>query len=225
MGETIRLSASDGHEFAAYRADPQVAPKGALVVIQEIFGVNAHIRSVCDGFAAEGYAAIAPALFDRVERGVELGYDEPDRERGRGIRGRLDWDDVLQDVEAAADAVRPAGKTGVVGVVGYCYGGSVAWLAATRLNFDAAVSYYGGNVADFAAETPNCPVIMHIGDQDASIPAEKIDVIRNAQPDIPVYIYEGASHGFNCDHRDSFNEAAATIARRRTLTFLAEQIG
>ena len=222
MGKTIELSASDGHGFEAYRADPQATPKGALVIIQEIFGVNAHIRSVCDGFAADGYAAIAPALFDRLERGVELGYDEPDRERGRGIRGRLDWDDVLKDVKAAADAVRSAGKTGVVG---YCYGGSVAWLAATRLDFDAVVSYYGGNVADFAAETPRCPVIMHIGDQDASIPAEKIEIIKNAQPDIPVYIYEGVGHGFNCDERESFNELAATIARQRTLTFLARHIG
>lgn len=222
MGSTIQLTASDGHEFAAYRADPDATPKGALVVIQEIFGVNAHIRSVCDGFAAEGYVAVAPALFDRIERGVELGYDEADRERGRAIRGQIDWDDVLKDVAAAADAVRAAGRTGVVG---YCYGGSVAWLAATRLDFDAAVSYYGANVAEFADEKPNCPVIMHIGDQDASIPADKIEVIKAAQPDIPVYIYEGAGHGFNCDARDSFDELAATIARQRTINFLNRYIG
>lgn len=222
MGSTIQLTASDGHEFAAYRADPDATPKGALVVIQEIFGVNAHIRSVCDGFAAEGYVAVAPALFDRIERGVELGYDEADRERGRAIRGQIDWDDALKDVAAAADAVRAAGRAGVVG---YCYGGSVAWLAATRLDFDAAVSYYGANVAEFADEKPNCPVIMHIGDQDASIPADKIEVIKAAQPDIPVYIYEGAGHGFNCDARDSFNELAATIARQRTINFLNRYIG
>lgn len=222
MGKTIRLTAGDGHELDAYQADPDGAPKGAIVIIQEIFGVNSHIRSVCDGYAADGYVAIAPALFDRVERGIELGYVEPDMSRGREIRGKLSWDGALADVKAAADAVKSAGK---VAVVGYCYGGSVAWLTATRLDVDAVVSYYGGNVADFAEEQAKCPVIMHIGDQDNSIDAGKIETIKNAQPDIPVYVYRGAGHGFNCDQRGSYHEESAKVARGRSLEFLAEHIG
>jgi carboxymethylenebutenolidase len=222
MGNTIRLTAGDGHELDAYQADPDGAPRGAIVIIQEIFGVNSHIRSVCDGYAADGYVAIAPALFDRVERGIELGYVEPDMSRGRETRGHLSWDGALADVKAAADAVASVGK---VAVVGYCYGGSVAWLAATRLDFAAVVSYYGGNVAEFAGEQANCPVIMHIGDQDKSIDAARIETIKNAQPDIPVYIYEGAGHGFNCEQRGSYDEEATKVARGRTLEFLAEHIG
>ncbi|MCH8197371.1 MAG: dienelactone hydrolase family protein [Proteobacteria bacterium] len=222
MGKTIQLTAGDGHGLDAYQADPDGAPKGAIVIIQEIFGVNSHIRSVCDGYAADGYVAIAPALFDRVERGIELGYVEPDMSRGRETRGKLSWDGALADVSAAADAVEAAGK---VAVVGYCYGGSVAWLAATRLDFAAVVSYYGGNVAEFAEEQPKCPVILHIGDQDKAIDAGKIETIKNAQPDIPLYIYEGAGHGFNCEQRGSYDEEATKVARGRTLAFLAEHIG
>ena len=222
MGKTIQLTAGDGHGLDAYQADPDGAPKGAIVIIQEIFGVNSHIRSVCDGYAADGYVAIAPALFDRVERGIELGYVEPDMSRGRETRGKLSWDGALADVSAAADAVEAAGK---VAVVGYCYGGSVAWLAATRLDFAAVVSYYGGNVAEFAEEQPKCPVILHIGDQDKAIDAGKIETIKNAQPDIPLYIYEGAGHGFTCEQRGSYDEEATKVARGRTLAFLAEHIG
>lgn len=222
MGKTIQLTASDGHNFDAYQADPDGTPKGAIVLIQEIFGINSHIRNVCDGYAADGYVTIAPALFDRVERGVELGYDEEGRNSGIGIRRQLQWDDVLKDVQASADAVSSAGKTAVVG---YCFGGSVAWLAATRLSLDCAVSYYGGNVSDFAEEQPKCPVIFHIGDQDNAIPAEKIETIRKAQPDLPLYIYQGAGHGFNCDQRGSWNEAAATLARSRSIEFLSQNIG
>ena len=222
MGKTIQLTAGDGHGLDAYQADPDGAPKGAIVIIQEIFGVNSHIRSVCDGYAADGYVAIAPALFDRVERGIELGYVEPDMSRGRETRGKLSWDGALADVSAAADAVEAVGK---VAVVGYCYGGSVAWLAATRLDFAAVVSYYGGNVAEFAEEQPKCPVILHIGDQDKAIDAGKIETIKNAQPDIPLYIYEGAGHGFNCEQRGSYDEEATKVARGRTLAFLAEHIG
>ncbi len=222
MGNIIQLTASDGHTFDAYQADPDGAPKGAIVLIQEIFGINSHIRDVSDGFAADGYVTIAPALFDRLERGVELGYDEAGRDTGVGIRRKLEYDDVLNDVQAAADAVSSAGKTAVVG---YCFGGSIAWLGATRLNFDCAVSYYGGNVAEFADEQPKCPVIFHIGDQDNAIPAEKIEIIRKAQPDLPLYIYEGAGHGFNCDQRGSWNEAASTLARSRTIELLSQNIG
>ncbi len=222
MGNIIQLTASDGHTFDAYQADPEGTPKGAIVLIQEIFGINSHIRDVCDGYAADGYVTIAPALFDRVESGVELGYDEEGRNAGIGIRKQLQWDDVLKDVEASGAAVKSAGKTGVVG---YCFGGSVAWLAATRLNFDCAVSYYGGNVSDFAEEQNKCPVIFHIGDQDNAIPEEKIEIIRKAKPDLPLYVYEGAGHGFNCDTRGSWNEAAAVLARSRYIEFLSQNIG
>ncbi|HSR54853.1 MAG TPA: dienelactone hydrolase family protein [Alphaproteobacteria bacterium] len=221
MGQTVKLTAADGFELDAYRADPAGTPKGAVVIIQEIFGVNKHIKEVCDGYAADGYVAIAPALFDRVEKGMELGYDPESQETGKSTRGKLNWDDSLADAQAAAEAVRDAGK---VAIIGYCFGGSVAWLAATRGNFDAAVSYYGGNAADFADEKPKCPIICHIGTEDRGIGPEKVEKIKSAQPDVPVYMYEGAGHGFNCDHRGSYHEESAKLARQRTLDFLEEHI-
>jgi carboxymethylenebutenolidase len=221
MGQTVKLTAADGFELDAYRADPAGTPKGAVVIIQEIFGVNKHIKEVCDGYAADGYVAIAPALFDRVQKGMELGYDPESQETGKSTRGQLNWDDSLADAQAAADAVRDAGK---VAIIGYCFGGSVAWLAATRGNFDASVSYYGGNAADFADEKPKCPIICHIGTEDRGIGPEKVEKIKSAQPDVPVYMYEGAGHGFNCDHRGSYHEESAKLARQRTLDFLAEHI-
>ena len=222
MGKTITLKASDGHELSAYRADPAGTARGGLVVIQEIFGVNSHIRAVADGFAAEGYAAGAPALFDRVERGVELGYEEDGRTRGRGIRADIAWDDALQDVAAAVAAL--SGKP--VGVVGYCWGGSLAWLAATRIaGIAASVGYYGGQIKDFKDEAPRCPVMLHFGTEDASIPMDAVAAVQAAQPDIPVHIYEGAGHGFNCDQRGSYHAQAATTARARTLAFLKENVG
>jgi carboxymethylenebutenolidase len=223
MGKMVQLTASDGHKFGAYRADPSGKPRGAIVVIQEIFGANHHIKAVADGYAKDGYVAIAPALFDRVSPNMELGYGPEDQEKGRNTRQQLKWDQVLADVQASHDAVADAGK---VGVVGYCFGGSVAWLAATRLNgFSASVSYYGGNVADFANEKPKCPVICHIGAEDKSINAEKVAIIKQAQPNMPVYVYEKSGHGFNCDERGSYNEAAAKTARERSLEFLRKHIG
>ena len=177
MGTNIKLTASDGHTLDAYRADPTTAPKGGLVVVQEIFGVNAHIRTVTDGFAAEGYAAIAPAFFDRTETGVELGYEEPDLSRGRTLRAELGWDETILDVVAAVEALDAAGK---IGVVGYCWGGSVAWLAACRLNLAAAVGYYGGQVIDFKDEKAGCPVMLHFGETDAGIPLSDVDAVRGA---------------------------------------------
>ena len=222
MGKTITLKASDGHELSAYRADPAGTARGGLVVIQEIFGVNSHIRAVADGFAAEGYAAVAPALFDRVERGVELGYEEDGRTRGRGIRADIQWDDAVKDVAAAVAAL-----SGVaVGVVGYCWGGSLAWLAATRIaGVAASVGYYGGQIKDFRDEAPHCPVMLHFGTEDASIPMDAVAAVQAAQPDIPVHIYEGAGHGFNCDQRGSYHAVAAATARERTLAFLRENVG
>ncbi len=216
MGTHIKLTASDGHTFDAYRADPATPPKAGLVVVQEIFGVNAHIRAVTDSFASQGYAAIAPAFFDRTETGVELGYEEPDLTRGRTLRAELGWDETILDVVAAADALEPAGK---IGVVGYCWGGSVAWLAACRLNLAAAVGYYGGQVIDFKDEKANCPVMLHFGETDAGIPLSDVDTVRAAQPDVPIHIYP-AGHGFNCDHRGSYDAESAKLALERTLSFL-----
>ena len=222
MGQNVKLTAADGFELDAYRADPEGTPKGAVVIIQEIFGVNSHIRDVCDGYAADGYVAIAPALFDRVEKGLELGYDPDSQEKGKATRAGLNWDDSLADAQAAAETVRDAG---MVAIIGYCFGGSVAWLGATRGNYDASVSYYGGNAADFADETPKCPIICHIGTEDRGIGPDKVEKIKSSQPDVPVYMYEGAGHGFNCNVRGSWHEEAAKLARERTLAFLAEHIG
>lgn len=222
MGQTITLTAADGHELQAYRADAEGAPRGGLVVIQEIFGVNGHIRDVCEGFAAEGYAAIAPAVFDRVERGVELEYDDDGITRGRALRAELGWEEAMADVEAAAGALRPSGK---VGVVGYCWGGSLAWLAACRLDVACAVGYYGGQIIGFNDETPRCPVILHFGEIDASISMDDVDAIRAAHADVPVHVYGGAGHGFNCDRRASYHAESAKTARARTLAVFAENVG
>src|SRR5688500_14568063 len=163
MGEKLTLNAEDGHKLSAYRATPSGTPRGALVVVQEIFGVNSHIKKVCDGFAADGYVALAPALFDRVEPGYETGYAQEDIERGRNVRQKLGWDLIVMDTRAAVEELKKTGHK--IGVVGYCMGGSVAWLAATRIpGVSAAVGYYGGAVAEFANEQPRCPVLLHFGE-------------------------------------------------------------
>ncbi len=222
MGEMIQLKASDGHELVAYVAEPDGEPRGGIVVIQEIFGVNSHVRAIADGFAADGYRVIAPAMFDRIERNVDLGYDPDSVTAGRELKGRMDWDSPLLDIRAAIDALAGL-KTGVVG---YCWGGSLAWLAATRLNGIAAtVCYYGGQINDFRDESAKCPVLMHFGSEDASIPMDAIEAIRAAQPDIPIHVYEGAGHGFNCDQRGSYDEASSVTAGQRTMEFLAENVG
>jgi carboxymethylenebutenolidase len=201
MGETIQLKASDGHELAAYVAEPDGALRGGVVVIQEIFGVNSHVQAVADGFAAQGYKAIAPALFDRIERDVELGYDAEGVKAGRDLKGQMD-------------------------VVGYCWGGSLSWLSATRLDgIAAAICYYGGQINDFRDETAKCPVLMHFGSEDGSIPIEAVEAIRAAQPNIPIHVYQGAGHGFNCDHRASYDEGASATAGQRTIEFLAANVG
>ena len=221
MGDLITLTAGDGHELAAYVARPEGPARAGLVVCQEIFGVNAHMRDVCDGFAADGYLAIAPALFDRLERGVELGYSDDDTARGRALRTALAWDDVMRDVGAAAEEVRNGAG---VGVIGYCWGGSVAWLAACRLPVQASVSYYGGQVHEFRAETPGCPVQFHFGTKDPIIPNEHVEEIAALHPDIPLYTYD-AGHAFDCTPRPDYDPAAAALARQRTLDFLVEHLG
>ncbi len=222
MGKMMELTAADGHKLGAYLAEPSGKAKGAIVLIQEIFGVNQHIRKVADGYAADGYKVIAPALFDRVGKDIQLGYGPEDQEKGKATRGQLKWDAVLADVAAAHGAVKDAGK---IAIVGYCFGGTVAWLGATRQSFDASVAYYGGNIADFAEEKPKCPTICHNGTEDKGIPMEKVEKVKAARPEVTVYTYEGAGHGFNCDERGSWHESSAKLARQRTLDFLGKHIG
>ncbi len=223
MSQTKQLRAIDGFAFGAYEALPSAKPRGGIVVIQEIFGVNSHIRNVADGYAAAGYAAIAPQIFDRVERNVELGYEAHDMTRGVEIaRGKLKMEQTLQDLQAAIDDAKRFGK---VGVVGYCFGGLMAWLAACELTgVSAAVSYYGGGVASQLDRKPRCPVMMHFGDKDAHIPLSDVDKVRKAHPGVNVNVY-AADHGFNCDHRASYDAAAAKLALSRSLEFFAKNVG
>ena len=214
----IRLTAGDGHELDAYEAGPADAAAG-IVIVQEIFGVNAHIRDVVDRYAALGYRAVAPALFDRLERGLELAYTEENVTRGRAMRGAIDWDDTVRDVGAAVAHLAPGGP---VGVVGYCYGGSLAWLAAHSLPVAAAVGYYGGQIIQFLDRAPQAPVLLHFGEVDYMIPLSDVEEIRRAHPTVPVHVYPGADHGFNCDARDSYHPEAAPQALERTLAFLAD---
>ena len=222
MSETAGLTASDGHRLGAYRVGPGGAAK-ALVVVQEIFGVNRHMRRVCDRFAAEGFAVVCPALFDRVERGIELGYEDSDVARGRELRAATANDKTMADIEAAAASLPKGAK---LGIVGYCWGGTVAWWGATRSKrFQASSCWYGGGIAATATETPNCPVQMHFGEKDASIPMADVAKIREAQKDAEIFVYPGAQHGFGCDERASYSANDAALAQKRTLEFLARYLG
>jgi carboxymethylenebutenolidase len=226
MSEYIKLHAADGHELSAYVARPGYPPGrepiAGLVVVQEVFGVNAHIRSVADGYARDGFFAVAPALFDRIQPGVELAYEGADLQTAMSFIPRLDTEKALSDVAAAIEYAKTAtGKK--VGVVGYCFGGTLAWLAACRLHPAAAVGYYGGRIANYVAEKPTSPVMLHFGRQDAHIPAEEVEKVHAAHPQIEIYWYD-AGHGFNCDARASFNAAAAREARERSLSFLNQHL-
>ena len=224
MGNTIQLTASDGHKFDAYRADAE-SPIGGLVIIQEIFGVNAHIRELCDKFASLGYTALAPALFDRAERGIDLGYDEPAFTKARKIRLKIATEDTLKDLDASIKALVKSLPNNKIGVAGYCWGGTLAWLAATRLGgVAAAVCYYGGQIVEHKEEVSNCPVMMNFGETDTGIPLTAVEEIREAQPNIPVHVYPGAGHGFSCDHRASYDAEQSAIAEQRTLAFFGEQL-
>jgi len=217
----IELEANDGHRLAAYRATPDHAPRGGLVVVQEIFGVNAHIRAVTDRFARDGYLSIAPALFDRIERGVELGYAGEGILRGRDIVGKLSYDDVMRDLGAAATEARTAGK---VATVGYCYGGAVVWVAAARLpGLACAISYYGSRIAQLADEAPRIPLMMHVGRKDASFPIDKVREIGKRHAGVVIHEYD-AGHGFNCDARSDYDEPSAALALQRTLEFLRSHL-
>ena len=222
MGETVILRTSDGFGTTAYVARPKGKAKGAIVVIQEIFGVNGHMRSVADGYARDGYVAIVPALFDRIRPGIELGYSDDDIKRGFGLKQASPTEAALIDIAAARDAVKSAGK---VGVVGYCWGGFLAWVACTRLKgFAAGVSYYGGGIGGVAAEKPNCPVQFHFGEKDHAIPMADVAKVKSAgHKRVEVHIY-AAGHGFNCDARGSFDAASARQARGRALDFFAAHV-
>jgi len=223
MSATIKLTAADGHQPGAYHRAPGSQAHSAVVVIQEIFGVNSHIRSVADDFAAQGYHAIAPALFDRVEPNVELDYNAADMQRGMGMATKIGMENAVKDIAAAIDYARGTLGCAKVAVVGYCFGGSLAWLAATRLGPAAAVGYYGGRIAQYAAERPLCPVMLHFGKRDQHIPLSEIDKIRAQHPELPVYMYD-AGHGFNCDQRKDYEPHSAKLARERTLELFSKYL-
>ncbi|MEO7400158.1 MAG: dienelactone hydrolase family protein [Polaromonas sp.] len=229
MGQFTNLSAADGFSVPAYVAQPAGKPRGAVVVVQEIFGVNSHIRAVADRFAEQGYLAVAPATFERVKPGVELGYLDADMNAGFALKTAVDalpGAGVLQDIQAAI-AHAAAASGGKVGIVGFCWGGLLTWRAACTLKgLSAAVPYYGGGITSEQeiARQPRCPVMAHFGDQDHWIPMEGIQAFSKAHPEVEVHVYP-ANHGFNCDQRGSYNEAAATLARERTLAFFAAHLG
>jgi len=222
MGKMIELTAADGHTFSAYRAEPAGKPRGAIVVIQEIFGVNSHIRSIADGYAADGYVAVAPAMFDRVKKGVDLGYTPPDQQAGMEIRGQVPMDGALKDIEAAVQSVAGSGK---VGILGYCWGGLLSWLSAARVaGLACAVTYYGGGMPNHIDSQPKCPVLMHFGEQDAHIPLEGVKKLGAAHPTQALHTYP-AGHGFNCDQRGSYDAPSAKLARERSLAFFRRHLG
>jgi len=223
MDTQIKLKASDGHELDAYFVESSNPDRGATVLIQEIFGVNSHIRSVADDYAGQGFHVIAPALFDRVQRGLELGYNPPDTAQGMKAAMQIGMDAALRDVAAAISHARDQWREVKVGVLGYCFGGSLAWLAATRLDPAAAVCYYGGQIAKNAAETPHCPVMMHFGAKDPHIGPAEIEKVRAAHPELPLFLYD-AGHGFNCDQRKDYEPKSASLARQRTLDFFSNHL-
>lgn len=218
----IELTAGDAHKFSAYRADPAGTPKGAVVIIQEIFGVNPHIRKLADSFAAKGYVAIAPSLFDRVKAGVELGYDESSLAEGLGLVKQVGTQGALGDIQATVDAVRSAGK---VAIVGYCWGGYLAYISANRISGIAcAIGYYGGGIVDDYREKRKVPTLLHFAENDPLIPFEEVIQFRAHRPDVSAFSYPGGSHGFNCDERDSYNEEAAQKALDRTLFWISQYV-
>ena len=222
MGHDIKLTASDQFQLGGYRADPVTSPKGALVVIQEIFGVNHHIRSICDRLAGEGYVAVAPSTFDRTEPNFQSGYSPDEVAVARKFVANPDWAAMLRDTQAAIDAVRDVGP---VGIVGFCLGGSVAYGAASKLSgLKAAVGYYGGAIVRFADDKPKVPTQLHFGEKDAGIPLSDVEIIRSKRPEVEIYVYEGAQHGFNCDERASYDKRSADIAWPRTLDFFAKHL-
>lgn len=229
MGNWTRLKAEDGHELNAYVACPPHAPLGALVIVQEIFGVNAHIRSVADGYAREGYLAVVPALFDRVEPGVELQYVGEDQKRAFELMHKLNPETALKDVAAAFHLATESGKG--VGVIGFCFGGLMAWLSATRgatvkMQPACCVGYYAGGIGKVAQEEPTCPVMLNFGAEDTHIGKDQIEAVEKAHPEVEVYVYPGAGHAFNRDvDPNAYHAPSASQARDRVLAFLRTHIG
>jgi carboxymethylenebutenolidase len=222
LGNQITLTASDGHKLGAYRADAQGKAKGGLVVIQEIFGVNSHIRNVCDRFAALGYTSVAPAIFDRYERNFETGYTPAEIEKARVYIAKADMAKMLDDTQAAIDSLQSVGK---VGIVGYCLGGSIAFLSACRLSgLSCAIGYYGGMIAKNADEKPKVPTVLHFGETDHSIPMSDVQIVKQKRPDVETFVYP-AGHGFSCDERPSYHEASHKQALERTLGLLKKCVG
>lgn len=228
MSETITLKAADGHSFPAYVARPAGQARGGVVVLQEIFGVNAHIRAVADGYAAAGYFVVAPATFSRIGKGdVQLGYSEADMNEGFGYKGAVEAlpsPGVMADIQAAVDHAAQAGK---VGIVGYCWGGLLTWRSAALVKgLSAAAPYYGGGMTtpEEIARQPRVPVLAHFGEQDRWIPLDTVEAFRRAHPTVAVHVYP-AHHGFNCDHRGAYHEASAKLARERTLAFFQQHLG
>ncbi|MCD6672331.1 MAG: dienelactone hydrolase family protein [Burkholderiaceae bacterium] len=241
MGRWIEVISGDGHRLPAWEATPDKPARGAIVVIQEIFGVNSHIRSIADGFAADGYHAIAPALFDRVQPGFESGYDDEDIKAGRALAQKAGIDDVMKDLAATVKVASGAGAGGAgaggagsdaapgaagrVGIVGYCWGGTMSWVAAARVQgLACAVVYYGGNIANYVGEQPQCPVLCHFGKRDRTPSPEQARSVLDAHPSVEGHFYD-AGHGFNCDQRASYDADASRLARQRTLEFFAKHVG
>jgi carboxymethylenebutenolidase len=223
MGEMVQLRAKDGHELDAYVVQPGVPAKGGLVIVQEIHGVNAHIRAVADRYADDGFVVVAPALFDRIERGVELRGSGEDMERAMDLLKSFDIEKGVDDVAAAVRCERCFRNVKKIGVVGYCLGGTLAWLSAARLPIHAAVGYYGGRITQYLGERPKVPVMLHFGEQDQHIPQSEIDAIAKAYPEVSIYTYP-AGHGFNRDGSAGYSASCATRARARTLEFLREHL-
>jgi carboxymethylenebutenolidase len=221
MSEFTTIMARDGHEFRAWLAAPQGTARGAIVIVQEIFGVNSHIRAVTDGYAAEGYVAIAPSLFDRVRKGIELGYTQPEVQEGFGYAQQLKPEQTLQDLGAALAVVKHAGR---VGMVGYCWGGKLTYMAACDLPIACGVAYYGGSTTQCLDKKPKCPMMYHFGAEDTHIPMSDVEKIKAANPQGIFHIYQGAGHGFNCDQRASYNPQAAALALARSVAFFAQHL-
>jgi carboxymethylenebutenolidase len=222
VGQDVKLTTSDGFKLGGYRADPAGAPKAAIVVIQEIFGVNHHIRSVCDRLAGAGYVAIAPSIFDRIEPNFQCGYSPDEVANARKFVAAPDWAAMQLDTQAAIDAVKAVGP---VGIIGFCLGGSIAFVAATKLSgLSAAVGYYGGAVVRFADDKPKVPTQLHFGEKDAGIPLTDVETIKAKRPDVEVFVYPGAQHGFHCDERASYDKVSSDIAWPRSLDFFAKHL-
>jgi carboxymethylenebutenolidase len=223
LGKHFSLTAADSHQLGAYRADPKGSAKGGIVVVQEIFGVNQHIRAVCDRFANEGYVAVAPALFDRSQRNFECGYTPPEIEGARKFIAKPDWDAMLRDTDAAIKELKAVGP---IAIVGFCMGGTIAFLSAARLSgLSAAIGYYGGRIVAFADEKPKCPTQLHFGAKDQSIPMTDIEIIKQKRSDCEIYVYQEAGHGFHCDERGSYHQPSAALAWDRAQAFLNKHMG